>query len=47
MANLRTLQVDRVRTEVNWNDLSLLAYLDRAGFAPAQRIVLHRRVKPR
>jgi ribosomal protein S18 acetylase RimI-like enzyme len=47
LANLRTLQVDRVRTEVNWNDLSLLAYLDRAGFTPAQRIVLHRRVKPR
>jgi len=47
MANLRTLRVERVRTEVNWNDFSLLAYLDRAGFLPAQRIVLHRPVKPR
>jgi ribosomal protein S18 acetylase RimI-like enzyme len=47
LANLRTLQVDRVRTEANWNDFSLLAYLERAGFRPAQRIVLHRPVKPR
>jgi len=42
LANLKTLRVEQIRTEVAWNDLSLLAFLERVGFTPAQRIVLRR-----
>ena len=44
LTNLRSLQVEGVRTEVDWNDFGLLAFLDRCGFAPAQRIALRHRV---
>lgn len=40
MMNLQALQVDRVRTEVAWNDTPLIGYLSRVGFSPAQRIAL-------
>jgi len=42
IANLATLQVDTIRTEIDWNDTALIAYLDHLGFAPAQRLVLER-----
>ena len=32
LANLGTLRVEKVRTEVDWQDHDLLAYLDRNGF---------------
>ncbi|MBI4366143.1 MAG: GNAT family N-acetyltransferase [Deltaproteobacteria bacterium] len=38
LANLGTLRVENVRTEVDWQDRDLLAYLDRSGFLPAQRL---------
>ncbi len=44
MANLAVLQVDNVRTEVDWNDMGLIAYLDSAGFVPAQTLVLSRKL---
>ena len=44
MANLSVLQVDYVRTELDWNATGLIAYLDTAGFAPAQTIVLDRKL---
>lgn len=44
LANLMTLRVDRVRTPIEWNDLRLLAFLDRCGFRPSQRIAFVRRV---
>ncbi len=44
MANLSVLKVDYVRTELAWNDTGLIAYLDTAGFEPAQTIVLNRRL---
>ncbi len=44
MANLSVLKVDYVRTELGWNDTGLIAYLDKTGFAPAQTIVLNRRL---
>jgi len=44
MANLSILQVDNVRTEVDWNDRDLIAYLDSAGFVPAQTLVLSRKL---
>ncbi len=42
LANLSVLRIDHVRTEIGWNDTALIAYLDRAGFAPAQCVVLNR-----
>ncbi len=42
IANLATLRIDRIRTELDWNDVELLSFLDTAGFAPAQRVVLRR-----
>jgi predicted N-acetyltransferase YhbS len=42
IANLAALQVDQIRTEIDWNDAGLISYLDGVGFRPAQRIVLTR-----
>ena len=38
LSNLGTLRVETVRTEVDWQDHDLLAYLDRNGFLPAQQL---------
>ena len=35
LANLTTLRVDKVLTEVDWGDRELMAYLDRCGFKPS------------
>lgn len=40
LMNLMSLQVETVRTEVEWNDTALIGYLGAVGFAPAQRIAL-------
>lgn len=40
IANLKVLRVDTMRTEIDWNDTGMIAYLDHLGFAPAQRLVL-------
>lgn len=42
MAQLGVLRVERVRTEVDWNDTALVGYFDALGFRPAQRIVLNK-----
>jgi ribosomal protein S18 acetylase RimI-like enzyme len=42
LANLGTLRVEKVRTEVDWQDRDLLAYLDRSGFRPSQRLCFDR-----
>ena len=42
IANLSALQVDQVRTEIDWNDIGLISYLDELGFRPTQRIALTR-----
>lgn len=44
MANLATLRIDRVRTQLDWNDVTLIAFLDRCGFTPAQRIAFVREI---
>ena len=36
--NLATLRVETVRTEVDWRDRDLLAYLDGCGFRPSQQL---------
>lgn len=38
LANLGTLRVEKVRTEVDWQDLDLVAYLSRNGFRPSQQL---------
>jgi len=43
LANLAALRVERVRTEVAWNAFGLLAFLQRCGFHPAERLVFRRR----
>jgi len=40
LANLATLQVESVRSEVEWNNFGLLGFLDRCGFMPSQRLAL-------
>lgn len=42
LGNLQTLRVERVRTQLDWNDLPLLAFLDRCGFRPSQRLAFTR-----
>jgi GNAT superfamily N-acetyltransferase len=36
LANLASLQVDTVRTEVQWNDFGLMMFLDHCRFEPSQ-----------
>ena len=38
LVNLGALRVDTLRTDVRWQDLELLVFLMRCGFAPAQRL---------
>jgi ribosomal protein S18 acetylase RimI-like enzyme len=38
LANLATLRVERVRTEVEWNQFGLLGFLERCGFRPSARL---------
>ena len=38
LMNFGTLRVEKVRTEVDWRDRELLAYLDRNGFRPSQQL---------
>lgn len=40
--NLHALRIERVRTEVAWNDADLLGFLAREGFQPVPRLVLER-----
>jgi ribosomal protein S18 acetylase RimI-like enzyme len=47
LANLATLRVERLRTNVAWDDVDLLAFLKRCGFAPSQRLVFTRSLTSR
>jgi ribosomal protein S18 acetylase RimI-like enzyme len=38
LVNLQTLRVERIRTEIDWRDRDLLAFLDRCGFRPSQQL---------
>lgn len=40
ISNLAILQVERLRTEVAWNDTPLIAFFSLSGFAPSQSIAL-------
>ncbi len=40
LANLSSLQVESVRSEVEWNNFGLLGFLESCGFKPSQRLSL-------
>jgi ribosomal protein S18 acetylase RimI-like enzyme len=40
LGNLAILQVDSVRSEVEWDNFGLLGFLDSCGFEPSQRLAL-------
>lgn len=44
IANLASLRVDHIRTQLDWNDVGLISYLDNVGFTPAQCVVLSRKL---
>jgi predicted N-acetyltransferase YhbS len=44
LVNLGALRVDHVRTQLGWDQLELLRYLENHGFRPSQRIALARRI---
>ncbi|MGZ8809923.1 MAG: GNAT family N-acetyltransferase [Thermoanaerobaculia bacterium] len=44
--NVGAIGATAIRTEVDWNDFDLLAFLSSEGFAPAPRICLERKVDP-
>jgi len=42
--NLRGLRIERLRTEVAWDDQELLAFFASRGFAPVPRLVLETQI---
>ena len=38
----KLLDIERVRTEVAWNDVALIRFLDHVGFGPSNRLVLEK-----
>ncbi len=42
LANLSSLRVESVRTEIEWNHFSLARFLERCGFYPGQKLALSR-----
>ncbi len=44
LANLAGLRVERVRTEVAWDEFDLLGFLKYCGFRPSQRLSFTRKV---
>lgn len=42
--NLGALRIERIRTQVDWTDFELLAFLAHEGFSPAPRLVLERAI---
>jgi ribosomal protein S18 acetylase RimI-like enzyme len=43
--NLEALGIERLRTEVAWNDRELVGFLGKNGFGPGGRLVLERDLK--
>ena len=44
--NLGALQIEKVRTEVRWDDFDLLRFFKSEGFVPGDRVCLERRIDP-
>ncbi len=45
LVNLQTLRVERIRTEVDWRNHDLLAFLDRCGFRTSQQLCLDHAIR--
>ena len=45
LANLSSLMVDKVKTELSWNAFDLNGFLASCNFAPAQTLVLSKKLK--
>ena len=44
--NLGALQIEKVRTQVNWNNFELLRFFERSGFSPGDQVCLERALDP-
>jgi len=44
ISNLRALRVERLRTQVDWQEQNLLAFLAHSGFEPVPRLVLEHKL---
>ena len=44
LANLCTLRIERVRTEIDWRNVELLTFLDHCGFVPSQELCFDRAI---
>ena len=44
LRNAKSLRAERVVTEVSWNDLPLLGFLDHTGFEQSQRVALDKTI---
>lgn len=44
LKNLAALRIERIRTEVAWDEQELIGFLAAEGFAPAPRLVLERAI---
>jgi ribosomal protein S18 acetylase RimI-like enzyme len=44
LVNLMTLRVEEIRTEIDWRERDLLAFLDHCGFRPAQQLCFEQAV---
>jgi hypothetical protein len=42
LVNLSTLRVDSVRSEIDWHDRGMAAFLNDCGFAPSQQLCFER-----
>lgn len=45
LLNLSGLRIEHLRTEVAWNELELMAFFAKSGFAPVPRLVLEKAVE--
>ncbi len=45
LINLMTLRVEHIRTEVDWREPDLLAFLDHCGFLPSQQLCFEHAVE--
>jgi ribosomal protein S18 acetylase RimI-like enzyme len=45
LANLGTLRVEKILTEVDWTDRELLSYFERWGFLPSSRLCFDRELE--
>lgn len=43
--NLEGLRIERIRTEVGWDELELVGFMAKVGFRPVPRLVLERSVR--